>query len=341
MRSRELVYRLFEEGLAPRVPLHIESDNKDEEFYLGDIVGIGAKIKPWRRFYVDGGPFRRREKRFHEWIEGIDLSAYEWPEISNILEEAVNTFVEKAQKYKDVKFIMFKVLGPTETAESFFAPPTRSSSQIFHMFGFAILVRFRPKVAYELYDRISRYILELIKAGTEIDFVDAIRIADDVADYRGLLYPRSFVTEKYLYWHKLFANAIRKGGKIPIIHCDGNLVKASVFKELTEIYRGIHPLDFRPKSTLHDALLWIDQIVESRNMCREGTVFFTGIPIDLVFNDSVTSDDLGKIITTFLERHGPRNVVLATTHSPYPGRSYKEPLAKAKIRTIQKIISFI
>ena len=340
MKSRELVYRVFEHKETPRVPVHIESDDKAEEFRFGDIVGIGAKIMSWREFYVHGGPFRKSEdESLLKWIERIDIDAYEWPEIDSVVDEAVNYYKEKAEKYKDLRFMMFKVLGPTETAESFFAPPARSKNQIFHTFSFAVLIKFRPKIAYALYDRISEYILELVKAGSEMDSVDAIRIADDVADYRGSLYPRTFVKEKYLYWHKQFTLAICKRGKIPILHSDGNLVKAGIFEDLITIYRGLHPLDFRPKSTVHDALSWIDEIIKARKICRANVVFFTGIPIDLVFSDNISKEDIGKIVTVLLRKHGKKDIVLATTHSPYPGRSYKEHLVRSKIDIIRTIVS--
>ncbi len=339
MNPRELVYRVFDGVEVPRVPMHVESDDKDEEFAFGDVVGIGAKIMAWRKFYVEGGPFRRLDgEKIADWINRIDIDSYEWPSIGDVVADAVKLFKKTAVKYGGKRFVLFKVLGPTETAESFFAPPTKRAGQIYHVFGFAMLLKLRPRVAYELYDRISRYLLELVKAGAELDFVDGVRVADDVADYRGLLYPRKFVEEKYLVWHRELASAIRNRGKYPIMHNDGNLVKAGVFKQLTSIYRGIHPLDFTPKATVSDALKWIKLIINARRLCGEGIVFFTGIPVDLVFNDMVSVNDIVGVVSEFIKEHGSRYLVLATTHSPYPGRSYREVLPRAKIEGVRKYI---
>ncbi len=339
MRPKELVHKVFEGSDIPRVPLHIESDNKDEEFLFGDIVGVGAKIKEWRKFYAKGGPFRRlQSEKITEWIERINIDSYEWPNIGDVVVSAIDNFEKMTSRYRSSRFILFKVLGPTETAESFFAPPTLRSDQIYHEFGFAMLLKLRPTIAYKLYDIISKYILELVKAGAELDYVDAIRVADDIADYRGLLYPRKFIIEKYLAWHRKFSEAIKRRGKYPVMHNDGNLIKAGIFKDLTDIYSGLHPLDFRPKATISDAIEWINAIIEARSVCSKNIVFFTGIPVDLLFNDLISVADIIEVIKLFLKKHGLSNLVLATTHSPYPGRSYKEPLVRAKIEGIRKFI---
>jgi len=79
--------------------------------------------------------------------------------------------------------------------------------------------------------------------------------------------------------------------------------------------------------------------VKARKICREHAVFFTGIPIDLIFSDNISKEDISKIVTTLLRKHGKKGIVLATTHSPYPGRSYKEPLARSKINVARMIAS--
>lgn len=45
--------------------------------------------------------------------------------------------------------------------------------------------------AYDIYDRILSVLEELVKIGCDLDRVDAIRIADDAADYHGPLYQGS------------------------------------------------------------------------------------------------------------------------------------------------------
>lgn len=338
MQPRRLVYAVFEHGSAPRIPVHVESDDKDEEYRFGDVVGVGARIGRWRSFYEEGGPFRMRPgERLAEWADRVDPASYEWPEVSSAVSEAVEGFVRTASKYGGLRFVVFKVLGPTETAESFFAYPSPGGGDIAHGFGFALLLKVRPGKAYELYDRISRYVLELVKCGAELDFVDGVRVADDVADYKGLIYPRSFYEERYLRWHRAFAEAVRRRGKVPIMHNDGDLVRAGVIGDLSRAYRGLHPLDLRPKSTVAGALEWASAVAEARRECESDTVFFTGIPVDLLFNDGVSAAELVRVVKELLRRHGAERLVLATTHSPYPGRSYGEPSVRSKLEAVLRL----
>ena len=340
MNSKKLVTKVFE-GEEGIVPLHVESDSKEEEAILGDVVGVGAKIIEWREFYKRGGPFAREpHERLSSWADRIEVEEYEWPEVNEVITRAVKGFDREARRYSKSKFILYKVLGPTETSESFF---TRGVSetyaklhQIAHEFGFATLLLLNPKKACMLFDKISEYILELVKVGTEIDYVDAIRIADDIATYGRLLYPQWFIKEYHLKWHREYCKTIKKNGKYSILHCDGNILLEPA-KSLTQIYDGIHPLDLRPRFSIEDAYKWIDAIIKARTVIGDKTIFFTGIPIELLFNNNINIEDICDIVKKLLNKHGKRKLVLATTHSNYPNRSYKEPLVMDKLEAINKM----
>ncbi|RLE96091.1 MAG: hypothetical protein DRJ57_05960 [Thermoprotei archaeon] len=343
MEPRKLVELVFEGAEPPRVPLHVESDDKRFEAAVSDLVGAGAKISEWRSFYTLGGPFHRREgESLGEWLDRVRASEYAWPGLSEVVEKAVSSFRERiSQVAKKGKFLVFKVLGPTETAESFFTRPQESHAvrlgHIAHRFDFGVFYALRRREALRIYERIASYVLELIKAGAELEEVDAIRVADDAATYTGPIYPPPFYEEAYLPWHRRFASAIKHAGKYALLHCDGDIRRGGLFEELSSLYDGLHPLDISPKSTLNEAMRWVREIAELR---REGgkVVFFTGIPVDLVFNDSIPVTQFLRIPLTLLKLHGKRHLVLATTHSEYPSRSYGEGLPRLKISAVRRAI---
>ena len=343
MDSKRLVHEVFEEGSAARVPIHVEAEDKRYEYVLGDVLGVGTRISDWRDFYLKGGPFARGNGvSLSEWADSLDIDAYDWPDIDEAVNTAVLKYREKVLRIGVDRFILFKVLGPTETSESFFASkvPERllRLGQISHRYGFAVILRLKPKKAIKVYDRISSYLLELIKAGVELEFVDAVRIADDMASYFGPVYPMWFIENHYLRWHREFTNAIKKGGKYAILHCDGDLRKRGVIVKLAELYDGFHPLDFMRKSTVGDALKWVEAIVEARRMVSEGKVFFTGMPVDLIFSDNVDIQEFLRVPRRLIELHGSRWLVLATTHRPYPSRSYSEELPRRKVESVRRTL---
>ncbi|OYT28132.1 MAG: hypothetical protein B6U94_08880 [Thermofilum sp. ex4484_79] len=316
MDSKRLVHEVFEEGSAARVPIHVEAEDKRYEYVLGDVLGVGTRISDWRDFYLKGGPFARGNGvSLSEWADSLDIDAYDWPDIDEAVNTAVLKYREKVLRIGVDRFILFKVLGPTETSESFFASkvPERllRLGQISHRYGFAVILRLKPKKAIKVYDRISSYLLELIKAGVELEFVDAVRIADDMASYFGPVYPMWFIENHYLRWHRV---------------------------KLAELYDGFHPLDFMRKSTVGDALKWVEAIVEARGMVGEGKVFFTGMPVDLIFSDNVDIQEFLRVPRRLIELHGSRWLVLATTHRPYPGRSYSEELPREKVESVRKLL---
>ena len=203
-----------------------------------------------------------------------------------------------------------------------------------HRFDFALLYRINPAKAAELYSRISKYILELVKAASELDVVDAVRVADDMAAYTGPIYPRGFYEELYLPWHRRFTDSVKKRGKHAILHCDGNYM--FLLPQLSELYDALHPIDFHPKSSVEDALKWAEIIGKARSL--SSAVFFTGIPIDLLMDPEVGPEDMVCVVRRVLKAHGPRRLVLASTHRPYPGRSYMEPQATEKIQAVIRLV---
>ena len=344
MDSRRLVELVLEGEEPPRMPLHVESDDKGVEARFGDVVGIGARIARWRGFYASGGPFhRKRDERLMEWLERVDPDAYKWPDPAEVAAEAVDVFKRRSERFLGLgKFLVFKVLGPTETAESFFASPmppeAAKAGHIAHGYGFAVTLRMAPKKGVAVYERIASTLLEVVKAGAELDSVDAVRLADDVAGYKGPLYPRWFVEEHYLKWHERFSRAVRGAGKWALLHCDGDLRREGLLKQLAEVYDGIHPVDIAPKSTVSAALEWARQVAETRRDVGWRLTYFTGAPIDLIFDDSVAVDEFLSVPRELVKAHGRRKLVIATTHSEYPGRSYAEELPLRKLEALVRLV---
>jgi hypothetical protein len=56
-----------------------------------------------------------------------------------------------------------------------------------------------------------------------------------------------------------------------------------------------------------------------------------------VFNDSVGVDEFLQVPRALLESHGLRFLVLATTHSEYPLRSYREELPRRKAEALRQL----
>ncbi|MEM4805939.1 MAG: hypothetical protein QXX25_07635, partial [Thermofilaceae archaeon] len=340
--GRRLVRAVFE-GLEPERPaLHVESDDKGFEASVSDALGAGVRVGGWRSFFEVGGPFRRLEgEGLGAWLDRVRADAYDWPDPGEAAEAAVRGFLERVKGLAEGRFLILKVLGPTETAEGFFAPPSGGRGwelgQVLHRYGFGSLYVLRRGEALRIYERIAGVILEVVKAGAELDAVDAVRVADDAATYSGPSYSWSFYEEAYLPWHERIASAVRRAGKYAILHCDGDLRKGGLLERLARLYDGLHPLDLSPKSTPAEALKWVGEVVEARRIAGDA-VFFTGAPVDLVFNDSVGVEDFLRVPLRLLEVHGPRRLVVATTHSEYPGRSYREELPRRKVLALREAL---
>lgn len=340
MTRRELAYSIFH-GENSRPGIHIECDDKRIEYQLSDFLSSRVRISTWDKFFISGGPFHRwKGEKLRKWIERINSESYEWESIYDDLIKGVEDFRKRISRFKG-RFIILKVLGPTETAESFFARPLSSrhinKGQLAHTFDFGLLLSLDFKRAIEIYEKIAEKIMILIELGCEIDFVDAIRIADDVAAYTGPIYSKKFIYE-YLKWHEKFTKIIHKAGKLAILHTDGDVRKLRLLERFSEIYNGIHPLDIMPKSTVRDALTWVNEICSIRCKLKGRLVFFTGIPIDLVFNDRVNANELLQVVRKLINCHGVKYLVVATTHSPYPWRSYSEKIPLGKVLAIREFV---
>ncbi len=346
MNSRELVIKVFEGEEPERVPTHFESGNKDEEAALSDVIGIGAKVSEWRKFYRTGGPFRRLEgESLLSWASRIRVDAYDWPPIDQVVNSAISAFEREAKRFVGRYFMMGKVLGPAETCEGFFAPKqppeAEAYDEIMHRFDFALYMKLRFNEAIKIFEKVAKYVLELVKAVAEIEYVDAVRVADDAAAYTGAVYDRRFY-EVYLRWHREFANAIKSRGKFAVVHCDGDIERAGLLEHFARDYNAIHPLDLQPKVTVEDCVKWHKRIVDVRRKLAEKgltPVFFTGVPIDLIFREDIAAQDLAHAVKNFVASHGKKFLVIATTHSPYPGRSYGEEGARAKVEAIRKALA--
>jgi len=120
--------------------------------------------------------------------------------------------------------------------------------------------------------------------------------------------------------------AIIQGGKYSVLHSDGDLTK--YLPELIRGYSGLHPLDIKSKSTLTDALGWADALATLRRLLPE-TVFFTGIPVDLLCNPQVSTGEVVRVARRVIDAVGPERLVLTTTHRPYPGWSFRDFEEKA------------
>ncbi len=322
MRSKEKVWNVFKGCVSQSIPFLVESDDKRYEYLLGDIVTSRAKIIRWDSFYRTGGPFQRKD-RLRSWIDNIDPDNYDWETDFQKIHAAIKNFIRIIKPYASQRFIIFKVLGPTESAEAFFVNPgSISALGIRHHFNFALFSRICPKKAVKIYDKIASIIYELIKAGCEIDYVNGVRVADDVATYKGPIYP-SIIISRFKIWHIKYASIIRKSGKTSIIHSDGNISHPDILNVLLH-YNGVHPLDLNSRNSISDFNLWIKNIVDIRKILKSN-IFLTGIPIEMVFNDKYSVHNLKSVVLNLIKEHGSENLILSTTHSPYPGRGYYEP----------------
>ncbi len=339
--SKKLVCQVFD-GIEPiRVPIHLGSTEKDQEARLGDVVVGRAWVPGWSSFLDQGGPFKRGFESLFNWVEDLDIESYRWPAVEDLVEKTLDNYKEQVERYHEKRFVVFSVLGPTEQSEYFCAPTKpdvgRRLQLSRHRFDFSALTKLRSKKASELYGRIASYVLRLVEAGAEIDYVDAVRVADDACSYVGPNYPRDFMDTIYLPWHRRLSDRIRRGGKYAILHADGDLLKHGLFTRLAECYDAFHPLDLAPKATLKDALSWIDLILEARRLVGYFKVFFTGLPLDLMFMEHITPEDYVKVPEKLLELNGGRSLVLANTHRPYPRRSFEEESVKRKIEHVRRL----
>ena len=326
MDSRELVLEAME-GKAPRVPVYFWLADPELEAKVGDIVGVRCWFKSLD-FLEKGGPFRRGNESRREWCDRLQPGEYDWPSLEALFSEMDNTVAETL-KVDGGKSFQLEILGPTEISEYSCSKGRnvqgRELGQVSHQFDFSILTILDPCKAETIHGTLSSLILEVAKRATEYDRIDSIRIADDFCTYNGSLYRPEF-TERILSRQTELGKVIRARGKYSVLHSDGNLGK--YLSVLGRAYSGLHPLDLRTKSTVGDALEWVTMLRETRRLIPE-TVFFTGIPIDLLCNPRVSSQELADVARHVVDNVGPDRLVLTTTHRPYPGWSLADVEEKA------------
>jgi len=315
------------EGKAPRVPLYFWLADAALEAKVGDIVGVRCWFKSLN-FLEKGGPFRKGNESRRQWCDRLRPEKYDWPSLDSLFSEMDN-IVDKTLRVDRGKSFQLEILGPTEISEYSCSQGTkvqgRELGQVSHQFDFSILTILDPHKAEIIHGTLSGLILEVAKRATEYDGIDSIRIADDFCTYNGSVYRPEF-TERVLNTQTELAKVIKGGGKYPVLHSDGNLGKH--LSALGHAYSGLHPLDLRSKTTVADALEWAEMLGEVRRLIPE-TVFFTGIPIDLLCNSRVSSRDLVDVGRNVVENVGSDRLVLTTTHRPYPGWSFADFEEKA------------
>ena len=338
--KKKSIRGVFDGVIPDEIPLNIELGVPEIEAQYGDVVNISCGISHFRRFYQNGGPFKRTKTSAQKWAKGFDIHTYEWPDPKEIVRTLREQITDTVKRF-DNRFIICKVLGPTEMAEAFCASgqdkKARHSGQIQHNFDFSMLSFLNLESAGELHKRISAYISECIRIIGSLAEVDAIRIADDAFDYQGLLYPKDFIDTVYLPSHETLAALIHNAGKYSIIHCDGNILLHNFAKGLSDHYNGFHPLDLLSRSTRKDTQNWIRSLKEARNVLPE-SVFFTGIPIELIYDPGISEEELCDVCRKVILTLGKRFFVLSTTHRPFPGSSIETRGAKKKLRSIRELL---
>ena len=327
MSSRELVIETFE-GRANRIPLYFLMADPVKEAAIGDIVGVRCWLEAFQPFLTKGGPFRRRGLSYREWSQQLDAKRCMWPDIDHILRE-VDAAVSKVASTVKGKFLQAGIIGPTEYSEYSCSPgstkPGRHPDEVAHQFDFAVLTRIDSSKAEEIHRRFFEIVLEAVKRAANYDEIGSIRVADDFCDYRGSIYGRAF-TDLILERQAKLSDAIKAGGKYAVLHADGNIVP--YLDRISRAYDGVHPLDICSKSTLSAALSWSSRLQEVRQAFPR-TVFFTGIPIDLLCNSEISVADLMEVVKNVIRNVGSERLVLTTTHRPYPGWSFRDFEEKA------------
>ncbi|MHA1754995.1 MAG: hypothetical protein ACTSYR_05720 [Candidatus Odinarchaeia archaeon] len=337
---KNIVKRVFQ-GLKNTItPIQIEIGNPKLESIFSDIILISGRITRFNEFYKTGGPFKRETSR-RKWAESIDLTAYDWPSLQDVkteFEKRILNILTNNQLLKSDKFKILKILGPTETAESFCAEKIQSDyynkGDIYHQFNYSYLSTFKPEKGEKLHDILTDYIEYIISESEIVDIFDAIRIADDIFDYQGLLYPEEFIKKTWRKNHKRITQAIKKRKKYSILHTDGNPVLELTF--IDKMYDGIHPLDLMPKNSKKEFEEWLKIIKNIRK--NTSIVFFTGIPINLLYGNEVKFELLRKFIPKILSAFSNKKFILSTTHRPYPTINIHRQVIQKKYQKLKKLI---
>ncbi|MEM2109037.1 MAG: hypothetical protein QW327_00895 [Candidatus Odinarchaeota archaeon] len=338
---RETVKKLFEEGKTDIIPLQIEAGDPLTENIYSDIITVSGRISRFEYFYRDGGPFKRALKR-SEWAEKININSYQWPSESELLPD----FDKKISEFMDLlaetgKFRMLKILGPTETAEAFCTVKTPnhhySKDRLSHNFDYSYLCWANFQAAEEIHNRLTEYILYLLENSNMIRLFDSVRIADDVFDYHGYLYPPEFISKVWRLNHKKISSTIKNLGVTAVLHTDGDPSREIDFIESN--YNGLHPLDMISKNNYSELLDWlnlIEKLISGRRI-----VVFTGLPINFLYGSEEQFTVLKKFIVEDLPRLRTIRFILSTTHRPYSTVNIRSEIIKNRYNEIKKIRDII
>jgi len=315
------------QGKAGRIPVYFWLADPVLEAKVGDIVGVRCWFKRFE-FLDKGGPFKRGPETRREWCDRLQPDEYEWPTVSELVKE-MDGVVADTVKVDRSKSFQLEILGPTEYSEYSCSSGKTAEAmrldQVTHQFDFSILTVLDPRKADMIHRRFFDLLLEVVKRAAKYEAIDSIRIADDFCTYSGSIYRPDF-TETILRRQTELGRTIVQGGKFSIFHGDGDLRK--YLAVLAQGYSGLHPLDVRSKSTLSDAHEWAATLREVRRVLPE-TVFFTGIPIDLLCSSDVSASQLVGVVKHVIDSVGKDRLILTTTHRPYPGWSFRDFEQKA------------
>lgn len=315
-------------GSTTDIPVYYWLADPELEASIGDVVGVRCWFKSLD-FLENGGPFRKGAETRREWCYRLEPDKYDWPEADTLSSE-MDQIVAETVKVDETKSFQLEILGPTEYAEYSCSQgktaQARKLGQVSHQFDFGVLTVLDPQKADSIHRRFFNLILAVAKRATEYEAVDSVRIADDFCAYSGSIYRPDF-TEAILRRQIELARAITHRGKYSVLHSDGDL--RAYLTVLGKAYSGLHPLDLRSKATVADAHEWAIMLEAVRESLPE-TVFFTGIPIDLLCNSQVTAEELVGVVRHVVGSVGPNRLVLTTTHRPYPGWSFQDFEEKAQ-----------
>jgi len=315
------------QGMATTIPLYFWLADPKLEARVGDIVGVRCWFKHLD-FLEKGGPFKRGAETRRKWCDRLQPDEYDWPTLDNLTIE-MDEIVADTLKVDQMKSFQLEILGPSEYSEyscsSGKTPQGRVLDQVSHQFDFSVLTVLDRRKAEMIHTRFFELLLQVTKRATEYDGIDSIRIADDFCSYAGSVYRPDF-TRTIVRRQVELGQAVIKEGKYSVLHSDGDLTK--YLAELVQGYSGLHPLDIKSKSTFADALDWAAALATVRELLPD-TVFFTGIPVDLLCNSRVSADELVEVVKHVIDAVGPERLVLTTTHRPYPGCSFRDFEEKA------------
>lgn len=326
MSSRLLVSQAMQ-GRVKQIPVYFWLADPALEATVGDMVGVRCWFKSLD-FLEEGGPFKRVEETRREWCERLSPDEYDWPTVSDLVSE-MDQIVADTLKVDREKSFQLEILGPTEYSEyscgSGKSPEARKLNQVSHQFDFAVLTVLDPRKADTIHRRFFDLLLGAARRATEYEAIDSVRIADDFSSYAGSVYRPDF-TETIISRQIELGRTVIEREKYSVLHSDGDIRK--YLPKLAQAYSGFHPLDVRSKSTVPDAHKWASDLQSVRQSLPE-TVFFTGIPVDLLCNSGVSPEELVGVVRHVIDSVGQDRLVLTTTHRPYPGWSFRDFEQKA------------